>query len=414
MSAFQVPEFVSDFNRSYCLKPSKLKRITEKSTRRITTAPTSKSETKKRQMFCNQPWDTDKQIRLRMLLAPPVNIFSWMQQNWNCLQTKMVHTVRPRTTDPRTANILLMLGIEVRNSRPEWTCGSFGCVVSLYDTDSSKLRAVKIFQLRSRTHDYCYRVYRELSWWSKLHSSFVLSLYGTFQIDDRICAVTEDVFGSLLCYTQTHPFPSEERVCAIMLDLCRALHYLHNKKVAHTGLAMDNILICRDMTVKLSGFSFCVNAEEPGRSLELSSSERTVYSAPETCQGTIIPFKLDIYTLGVIEFILMTHKYPFSEHRVTDDTFLEERFSIWEKIEDYSYRYEKLRNNQERLKDLLNFYPQYRPRIGMVEQKVRWWKKRLLEDNDSPIVSEGWLNALQECYHHLEIFKFPFNSLTLF
>lgn len=386
MNAFQIFEFAPDFNATYCPKMSKCQKVEEKQTKRIAT--TSKTEMTKRQMFCNQPWDTDKQIRLRLLLAPPVNIFSWMRENRRFLQTSMVHSVRPRTIDSTTTNIFLMLGVEVRGTRPQWTCGSFGCVVCLYDTDSSKLRAAKIFQLRNRTHDYCYRVYRELYWWSKLHSSFVLSLYGTFQIDDRICAVTEDVFGSLLCYIQTHPFPSEERVCAIMLDLCRALHYLHNKKVAHTGLSMDNILICRDLTVKLSGFSFCVNAENPSRSFELSSSERTVYSAPETCHGTIFPFKLDIYALGVLEFTLMTHKYPFSEQRVDDDTFLEERFSIWEKIEDYYYRNAKLRNNEELLKDLLNFYPQYRPRIGMVEQKVRWWKKRLLEGRESPILSE--------------------------
>ena len=55
---------------------------------------------------------------------------------------------------------------------------------------------------------------------------------------------------------------TEENVKVILKDMLKALPYLHSKNIVHRDLKLENILISKDMRIKLIDFGFAKKFNE--------------------------------------------------------------------------------------------------------------------------------------------------------
>ena len=109
--------------------------------------------------------------------------------------------------------------------------------------------------------------------------------------------------------------PSEERFSRseeVLVDLCRALVYIHRRGLIHRDLKPSNVLINPEGVCKLTDFGI-VKDLDPNTDAMVSTTlvGTWAYASPEQINGYPIDHRSDLYSLGVILFAMLTGKRPF-------------------------------------------------------------------------------------------------------
>ena len=158
-----------------------------------------------------------------------------------------------------------------------------------------------------------------------------------------------------------------------MEQLKDVLVYLNEKNVAHRDLKLENIMVADNLQLKIADFGFATYKKID----KLKSFRGTkTYMAPEIKEGkTYNGLKADMFSVGVILFIMVQGIFPFSEAR-TDEYFY--RLLIDGDLETYWSKTggENLSNEfKDLIVRMLNYNPDMRP---TVEELVNhpWMKQQ--------------------------------------
>jgi serine/threonine-protein kinase len=126
--------------------------------------------------------------------------------------------------------------------------------------------------------------------------------------------VMEFLDGETLAHRlgQQRPLPEAE-AARIAAQICDALAYLHANGVTHRDLKPQNIMICRDGSLRL--FDFGIAGVTQARRLTFVGFSPTMgtpdYMAPEQVKGKRGDARTDIYCLGAILYEMTTGMTPF-------------------------------------------------------------------------------------------------------
>lgn len=138
-----------------------------------------------------------------------------------------------------------------------------------------------------------------------------------------------DFFNLILDYN----FADEKLIRTYFHQLVEGLRYIHNNGIAHLDLKLENLLLGKDLLLKIADFDLAQSINDDC----LTSGGTANYRAPEVLSYTATDFVgADIYSIGVCLYTLMTGAFPFFEEEESEgiklsryDSFVERNEEFW-------------------------------------------------------------------------------------
>ena len=188
--------------------------------------------------------------------------------------------------------------------------GGMGTVYRAHDTLLDRAIALKLLGDPALGPESRERLLREARAAARLNHPNIVSIYdvgGADDASDLPFIVMEMVEGQSL-YDQ--PPATIAETITIARQICAALDHAHSHGIVHRDLKLENILIAKNGTVKLTDFGLARSVTSR------LTAEGTVlgtvfYLAPELALGQPFDGRADLYALGVLLYELTTHRLPF-------------------------------------------------------------------------------------------------------
>jgi len=202
--------------------------------------------------------------------------------------------------------------------------GAFAKVVLGVDKGTLEKFAVKIIKKESADKQELEFIRRELNIMRNVNHDRVLRTHDIFDTTKFIYIVLEYMpAGTLSDVFRERGKPTEPEVKEVAQDILLGLQYLHKKGIVHRDLKLKNIL-CKSkeppLESKLADFGLSnFVAGRTRQSMALKSQVGSPhYVAPEVLEEEPYGPPVDLWSCGVILYILLSGKYPFAGETIQD------------------------------------------------------------------------------------------------
>ena len=240
---------------------------------------------------------------------------------------------------------------DVYNIEGELGEGGYGKVFLVRHKKMNQLRAMKMISINSKKDGE--KTDDEIELLKKLDHPNIVKLFEYFSDEDKYYLITEYCKGgdfSDLIIKDNRKF-SEYSASYIMYQIFRALIYCHNThNVIHRDIKPENIVIyrksCADddlYDVKLIDFGIAkiFNSKENEDKIDSDDIKGSFYyMAPECFQKKQCDNKVDIWSCGVILYMLVVGKHPFKVEKnlqQTEKNIIEGHYTFPEGFNNHSH-----------------------------------------------------------------------------
>ena len=178
--------------------------------------------------------------------------------------------------------------------------------------------AVKVISLKALTESTRNLINREFEILSKLDHPNIVKVFERMEYDDFTYLIMEYLpGGNLKTKVQEAKGLSEDEASEIYSSILKALLYLHEEVgVVHRDLKAENIMFDKNGTVKLIDFGFASFCHSGELLNEFCGSPR--YTPPEILHGGEYGFPVDIWSLGVILYFMVSNEFPYDGNSPKD------------------------------------------------------------------------------------------------
>jgi len=194
--------------------------------------------------------------------------------------------------------------------------GKFGLVKLGEHKESGRQVAIKIINKEVIEGMELERIKSEIDILKIAKHPNIIKLYDVFENEKYIYIIMEYCAGGdLFNYIEKRDFKiKESRAAEIVHKLCTAVYFLHQYGIIHRDLKPENILmtdITDDADIRLVDFGLG-KMIGPGEKCDEPFGTFS-YVAPEVLQEKPYDFKVDLFAIGIITYLLVAGFLPFDD-----------------------------------------------------------------------------------------------------
>jgi serine/threonine-protein kinase len=209
--------------------------------------------------------------------------------------------------------------------------GGMGTVYRARHAVTDQLAAVKVLPAEmARQPNFIERFQREIELLKRLEHPNIVRFYEAGESDGFHFYAMEFVDGQRLDHVivQNRCLPWQTAV-ELTLPVCRALKHAHDNGIIHRDLKPSNLLIAHDGTVKLTDFGVAKVFDGTQLTATGGIIGTAEYMSPEQGEGKPVTPRSDLYSLGVVLYVMLTGRTPFSGNTPLD-LIRQHRFSMFD------------------------------------------------------------------------------------
>ena len=230
--------------------------------------------------------------------------------------------------------------------------GGYGKVFQVKNKSTNKLYACK--KLSKLNIKNVKKFQNEIEVLMKMDHPNIVKLYEVFESDNSLYLIMEECYGGelfdrILHRINTNNMYTEREACLLMKQIIGAIEYCHNNGIAHRDLKPENLLYLKegseeDNPLKIADFGL---SQSFNLKKMLTSKVGTSYYVPPEILAGNYTEKCDIWSAGIILYILLSGEPPFNGPN--DET-------IFARIKTYKYEFpeQKWSKVSVEAKDLLS------------------------------------------------------------
>mmetsp|Transcript_25814 Transcript_25814/g.28698 ORF Transcript_25814/g.28698 Transcript_25814/m.28698 type:complete len:311 (+) Transcript_25814:134-1066(+) len=153
-------------------------------------------------------------------------------------------------------------------------------------------------------------VENEIKFMQGLNHDHIIELYDVTECQGLPVLVFEIAEGTLHDLVRAQHFLFDHRlVQSILKQVLEGLKYIHSRNYLHGDIKLGNLLVGRDKKIKIADFGFASKIHDAW-SGKLSLNGTPEYIPPECFILKKWNEKFDIWSLGIVCFVLLARKFP--------------------------------------------------------------------------------------------------------
>lgn len=229
---------------------------------------------------------------------------------------------RSAAAEPSDSSDQLAPGTPVGSYRVDAHLGAGGMgdvyLASRADGSYEKQVALKVIRRGMDSAAIVARFERERQLLAGLsHPGIAALLDGGVTGDGRPFFAMEYVDGERIDrYCDRHRLSLTARV-ELFVQVCQVVHYAHQNLIVHRDLKPSNVLVTAEGQVKLLDFGIAKSLESDDEDLTQPGLVPFTpgFAAPEQLLGETVSTATDVYTLGVLLYLLLAGRRPFEAQK---------------------------------------------------------------------------------------------------
>src|SRR5579872_2981293 len=199
--------------------------------------------------------------------------------------------------------------------------GAMGTVFKARDPRIGRIVAIKTISIASGSpkeeKEFRERFFREAQAAGRLAHPGIVTIHDVSEEGQTPFIVMEFIAGKTL--DELAPLPPAKAL-ELVRQVAEALDYAHAQGIVHRDIKPANIIVTEDGRAKITDFGIAKHG-----TTEFTISGQVLgtpsYMAPEQLTGEKLDGRADLFSLGIVLYILLTGNKPFAGESLTQITF---------------------------------------------------------------------------------------------